>query len=632
MLQTLRGSVGSIFIKVLFALLVLSFGIWGIGDTFFFGLSDKGAARVGDRKVSLEEVDAAFRREVARLRPLNIDANRARQMGVLDQVVTTLVGRALLAEETDRLGLDISDKTIAEAIRKDPGFRNELGQFDRNRFAQALAAAGYTEAGYVDGLRRDLTRDQLVLSVTPGRSVPAAATQVLFRWRQERRVADVVRLTDDPKQDVGVPDEDAIAKLYQDQSAQFTAPEYRAVSYVHLQPADFAGEVQVPEDRLQETYQSRIEDFTKPERRSVQQLLFPSQDAAARARQAIDGGKTFADIPTASPELSGQFADFGMVTASDLPVQALSEAAFALPEGHVSAPVQSPFGWHLLRVERIEPGEVQPFAAVRDRLAQEVTQELATDKLLQAVDKLEDALGSGAPLEEAAASMNLPVRKIPAIDRSGNDAEGNAVAGLPAAPFLETVASAEQGATGLVTETDLGSFFVLRVDSITPSVLRPLDSIRDQVIQSWRMEQRYKATKTRAETLRDRVAQPDTVITTAASAIGATVEETPAITRDGAGMPDWMPREFASALFSLAKPGDATTVETENGFAVLRLRTVTPADPTADKEAYERFRDQQAQAFAQDMRTQYGLALQQMHGVTINEAAIDRLFNAGPTQ
>ncbi|MGE4219177.1 MAG: peptidyl-prolyl cis-trans isomerase [Alphaproteobacteria bacterium] len=632
MLQTLRSSVGSIVIKVLFALLVLSFGVWGIGDTFFFGFSDRSAASVGDREISLEEVDTAFRREVARLRPLNIDAQRARQMGVLDQVVTTLVGRALLAEETDRLGLDISDGTIADAIRKDPGFRNELGQFDRNRFAQALAAAGYTEAAYVDGLRRDLTRDQLVLSVTPGRAVPDAPAQALFRWRQERRAADAIRLADDPNQDVGTPDDATVTKVYQEQSAQFTAPEYRAVTYVHLQPGDFAGDVQVPEDRLRETYQSRIEDFTKQERRAVQQLLFPSQQAAAAARQAIDAGKSFADIPAALPDASAQFTDFGTVAAGDLPIQALSDAAFALPEGHVSAPVQSPFGWHLLRVERIEPGEVQSFEAVRDRIVQEMTQELATDALLQAIDKFEDALGGGVTLEEAAASMNFPLRKVAAVDRSGHDADGTAIEGLPAAPFLETVAGAQPGAAGLVTETDLGTYFVLRVDSVTPSALRPLDSVRDRVVKTWAAEQRRKATQQRAEALRDRVSQPDADIAAAASAAGATVEETPAITRDGAGMPDWMPREFASALFGLAKPGDATAVETENGYAVLRLRTVAPADPAADKEAYERFRDQQAQAFAQDMRTQYGLALQKMHGVTINDAAIDRLYDAGSTQ
>lgn len=632
MLQTLRKSVGSIFIKILFALLVLSFAVWGIGDTFLFGFSDKNAAEVGDRVIPLEEVDAAFRREVARLRPLNIDANRARQLGVLDQVVTTLVGRALLAEETDRLGLDVSEGTIAEAIRNDPGFRNELGQFDRNRFAQALAAAGYSEASYVDSLRRDLTRDQLILSVTPGRSVPEAATQSLFRWRQERRVADVVRLPDDASKDVGAPDDATIAQVYEEQSAQFTAPEYRAVTYLHLQPADFMGEIRIPEERLRETYQSRLEDFTKQELRSVQQLLFQTQEAAERAKQAIGTGTAFPEVPASLPDTAAQFTDFGPVTAADLPVAALSDAVFALSEGQVSAPVQSPFGWHLLRVERIEPGEVQAFEAVREQISRELAQELATDELLHAVDRLEDALGGGATLEDAANGMNLPVRNIPAIDREGRDSDGKAIEGLPAAPFLESVAAAERGTAGLVTETDLGAFFVLRVDSVTPSALRPLDSVREEVLATWAAQRRRDATRERAEALRDRIAQPDVAIAAAAADIAATVEETPPISRDGAGAPDSMPREFVSALFSLAKPGEASTVETEDGYAVLRLRSATPADPVAEKDAYDRFRDQQAQAFAQDMRTQYGLALQQMHGVVVNDAAIDRLFDAGPPQ
>ena len=47
MLQTLRKSVGSFVIKILFGLLVLSFAVWGIGDTFFFGGASNTVAEVG---------------------------------------------------------------------------------------------------------------------------------------------------------------------------------------------------------------------------------------------------------------------------------------------------------------------------------------------------------------------------------------------------------------------------------------------------------------------------------------------------------------------------------------------------------------------------------------------------------
>src|SRR3546814_13451232 len=83
MLQVLRKSASSIVIKVLFLLLVVSFAIWGIGDMFHFGGGSDTAAEVGDREISGTELSNAFRQELNRLRPLNIDSEQAQKMGVV---------------------------------------------------------------------------------------------------------------------------------------------------------------------------------------------------------------------------------------------------------------------------------------------------------------------------------------------------------------------------------------------------------------------------------------------------------------------------------------------------------------------------------------------------------------------
>ena len=107
MLQALRSTVGSWIVKILFVLLILSFGVWGIGD-IFRGRTDTTAAEVGDVKISTVELDNAFRQEVNRLRQMlggQIDAEQAKALGLVNQTLDQLIQWTLLSLAADDAGL-----------------------------------------------------------------------------------------------------------------------------------------------------------------------------------------------------------------------------------------------------------------------------------------------------------------------------------------------------------------------------------------------------------------------------------------------------------------------------------------------------------------------------------------------
>jgi len=97
----------------------------------------------------------------------------------------------------------------------------------------------------------------------------------------------------------------------------------------------------------------------------------------------------------------------------------LAKDAFALAQGAVSKPIKTSLGWHLIRVAKIIPGSKQSTEEVRETLRRTIAKELAIDALFKLANKLEDALGGGATLEEAATGLALAVRTIPAIDAKG---------------------------------------------------------------------------------------------------------------------------------------------------------------------------------------------------------------------
>src|ERR1700742_1522332 len=128
MLQAIRTRAGGIIVKILFGLLILSFGFWGIytRSPFFQDKSPTAVvATVGDQEIHADQVQAAMQPALERLRQqfgANFDAAQAKQLGVVEAVVDDLVERELLDQEIKRQGLDLSDDVIRTAIFSNPAF------------------------------------------------------------------------------------------------------------------------------------------------------------------------------------------------------------------------------------------------------------------------------------------------------------------------------------------------------------------------------------------------------------------------------------------------------------------------------------------------------------------------------
>src|SRR3546814_17755938 len=88
------------------------------------------------------------------------------------------------------------------------------------------------------------------------------------------------------------------------------------------------------------------------------------------------------DVFTVASELAKQGADatdLGKIAKADLPVE-LADPVFALEKGGITQPINGPFGWHVLKVPGIEPGQTRPFEDVRAQLHQELAREEAVDR------------------------------------------------------------------------------------------------------------------------------------------------------------------------------------------------------------------------------------------------------------
>jgi len=622
MLTALKAQASSWIVKILFALLILTFGIWGIGDIFRVGGRDTAVAEVGPEKISGQEFLREFRAEVNRLQPLfggRLESEQARQLGLADQVLANLVARALFDVHAADIGLAVSDEQIAQHIRDDSAFRSEQGQFDRLRFDLVLRQNGLTEAGYVERLRRDIAREQLT-SAAAAVTAPRTMAEIIRGYRAERRVAETLLIADAAASDPGPPDEAMLAAFHEENAGRYQAPEYRALTVVRISPADIADEIKVSEDELNEEFLIRRDEFDVPERRRIEQIVLADEAAAQAAAERLRQGADFAEV--ARETTGGEPVDLGTVERGGM-LPELADAAFATPEGAASPPVESPLGWHILRAVTVEPGVTATLDALRDQLTREIALRQAADSVISIANQLEDELAAGAGLDEAAGRLGLKVQTVAAVDAGGKAPDGTPAPDIAGDAALLSLAFATAvGEPTPLTETDEGGYMIVRVDGTTPAALRPLAELREQVVADWQTAERAKAAEAAAEAIAGRLRAGEDIAAIAAER-GLTVGRSKPFTRDTGDPEANVLAALGAKLFALGV-GETTTGDHPEGHVVARLVEVQPAAP--DDAATAALQASLTEAMSRDAIDLYGAALRREIDVTTNPRAIDALF------
>ena len=266
--------------------------------------------------------------------------------------------------------------------------------------------------------------------------------------------------------------------------------------------------------------------------------------------------------------------------------------------------MKSPLGWHILKVESITPASKQPLDEVRDTLKAEVAHEKSIDALFNLANRLEDTLGGGATLEEAAQSLDLKIRKIAAIDATGHDTEGNEVADIPpGGKFLQTAFETSETEDSLLTEAGPDGYFVLRVDKVTPSAVKPLDQVRDEVAEAWKAEQRAEKAKITAEAMAQRLDNGESPQTIAAE-LGTEAKTTAPFTRMTPPADSQISRPLVQEIFG-AETGMSVSGRSADGYLVARVKEVIPATPGTDPAGVKATAESLSNSISGDIEAQF---------------------------
>lgn len=617
---------GKTIMAVVMGVLIISFGVWGIAD-IFKGFGQSTVAKVGSTEISLNEFRQTYTDRLQQIsrqfgRPLTPD--QARAFGLDRQVLQQTIAEAALDEEARRLGLGQSDEQIRQVIMNDPNFKGVGGSFDPNRFQAVIRNFGYTEQRYVSEQRKVSLRRQITGTISAGLEPPKAMIDVLTRFQNEQRAIEFVRLDAAQAGTIDAPSPEALAAYFEDHKVQFRAPEYRKISFVVVSPEEIGKWSEVSDEDAKKVFDQRKDRLGTPEKRQIHQIVFPNAVEAQAARERLAGGMSFEDLGK-ERGLSSSDVDLGLVTRSSLD-PAVGDAAFALPAGEISQPIQGRLGTSIVKVDKIEPGSEANYASLAGDIKREIATERARVKVNDLRDKMEDERGGGASVIDAAQKLGLTAVTIDAVDRSGRAPNGQPVTSIPQG--LDVVSQAFNTDVGVDNDaiSFKGGYVWYDVLAITPSRDRNLDEVRDQVEARWRQDQIAAKLKTKATEMVQKLEQGGKLADEAA-AINAKVETASGFKRDNS--PAGVPANVVAAAFRTAKDGVGQTA-VSGGSEVIVFRVTDIVEPAVDaaSDAVKKLKDSLDRALTDEQVASYVNKLETDIGTTINQAAFAQVTGA----
>jgi peptidyl-prolyl cis-trans isomerase D len=618
---------GKTIMAVVMGVLIVSFGVWGIAD-IFRGFGQSTLATVGHTEISTEQFRQLYTDRLQQIgrqvgRPMTMD--QARAFGLDRQVLQQTIAEAALDEEARRLGLAQSEEETKRMIFSDPNFKGANGSFDPARFAAAIRQFGYSEARYVADQRKVTLRRQIAGTISAGLSPPKVMIEALSHFQNEQRSIEYVKLNAAQAGTIDPPSPETLAGYFDEHKVQFRAPEYRKIAFVAITPEEIGKWSEVSDEDAKKLYEMRRETIGTPEKREVQQVVFPNMEEAMAARTRLGSGTSFDELAK-ERGLKASDVDLGMVSKSEIIDPAIANAAFSLPSGEISQPVQGRFGVAVVKISKIVPGVDVFYDSVSQGLKKEIATERARKQVSDLRDKMEDERGGGASVIEAAKKLGLAAVTIDAVDRSGRLPNGQLATNV--LPGLDVVTQAFNSDVGVDNDpiSYHGGYVWFDVLGITPSRERGLDEVKDQVETKWHEDQVASRLRTKATEMVQKLDQGAKLRDEAAAA-GLKVETAASLKRDAT--PPGVPASAISAAFRTAKDGAGQTPSADNGeWIVFRVTdiTVPPVDMASDD--IKKMKGQLQRSLEDEQIAQYVARLETQIGTSINEAAFAQVTGA----
>jgi len=488
MMDNLRAAANHVVLKIILAIVAISFVLTGVGNYLIGGGGDY-AAKINGQVISRTQLEQAVQNERSRQQESLGDsfsalaANEGYMLQMRRQVLSQLIDETLLDQYAQTLGLAVSDGQIKDAIFAIPSFRTD-NHFDNEKYRSIVNSMGLTTDQYAQLMRKQLLTQQLIQGLGgTGFLLPSETDRLLSLAIQERH-ARLATIDIDSLLAKQTASDAEIQNYYNQNKNSYVLPESFKASYIAMDAASMQGKITVGEPEIQAYYDQHKDQFTVPGRKRYSIIQTKTE---ADAKAILAELQTGADFATVAKQRSTDVisakngGDIGWMTA-DATVDELKQANLN-NKGQLSGVITSSIGYIIARLTDIQPDQVKPLADVHAVVAAKVKQEKAVDAYYAMQQKVSDA-ASNDNESLAAAEAAAGIKAV----QSGWFTRDNVPEALNFDPVKQALfggsllgANGAPGNNSDVITVDGDRAFILRLADHKPESIKPLDTVRPEV-------------------------------------------------------------------------------------------------------------------------------------------------------
>ena len=421
MLSLMRKHAGSWIIKFLLAAIIVVFIPWGVQR--YTSQRSSRVAEVNGTIITLNDYRNAYTNLLEQVRQsfgTNLNDELIQALQLRTRALDQLVDRVLMLQAAEKLKIQVSDEELAQTIRNIGAFQT-AGVFDNQRYLNMLSSTRLSPETFEEQQRESMIIDKLQTFIGANIKVSDFEAQQWYQWNNTEVDVDYVLF--EPGQFKKIePTTDEIQDFFEKHKETFkTDPEIKA-RYLYLRPGDFAARATVEEEDIRDYYDSNPEKFENPKTVQARHILIKvDQDAkpeeVENARQRAEDvfkmakeGQDFAALARQYSEgpTKTKGGDLGTFRREAM-VKPFADKAFSMKAAEISEPVRTRFGWHIIKVEKVNPAKTLSLDEAREDIRKTLKAERSKNLAYDEAEIVYDATFEGQNLADIAQKRNLKV-------------------------------------------------------------------------------------------------------------------------------------------------------------------------------------------------------------------------------
>jgi peptidyl-prolyl cis-trans isomerase D len=635
MFDTIReGKAGKWLTYIIFGLIIISFSLWGV-ESYINNIGrSAGIAKVDGMEISRDEFNTAYRNQIDQMREMlgqnfnqSMVDNPQAKAGVLEGVVN----RRLLAAAAKKVGLTQTDEQLRKTIEAIPAFQDN-GQFSLTRYQTYARNRGMTEKMFEEQIRQDGVLQQMRDAITTTAIVPKFQLDGFVKLSEQQREVSRATLTPSTFLSQVKVDEKAIKTYYDGHPEQFKIAEQVKVEYVMLSAEKFTAEQVVSDDEAKKIYDERLEkgqfkkksSDTADEKKSVlakaQEVL---KEVRANPAKFAELAKKYSQ-DDGSAKNGGDLGYFGKGAM----VKPFEEAAFSMKVDEIRGPVESEFGYHIIKLTEIKEPErkashilisfeekTQSFAEVKDSIVAEIKKQKANKRYLEVAGSFNDMVYEQSDsLKPVVDQFKLSLQQSEFIPRTGEGSNPM----FSNKKFLDAIFSNEVLKNKRNTEAievAPNTLIAARVLEHKPSAAKPLSEASASIGEMLKQQEALKLVTQQAKINLELLKQGKDVP-------GLTWSAAKLVGRQNPGD---IPGNIVTTVFKtdVKKLPAFVGVEGPEGYSFVKISKVVEA-PTADEAKRSAILPRLAQSQSQEEFEAMLKSLRSKASITIDKTALEQ--------